>query len=118
MGGLAPSKIKARQRRRSFTPSCPHPSPSGSVHLVTKSLIGLERKIRRHLERLPPAARAELAHVLPLRDFDRIEVIGDYWANPKTRPFAKLLLECEENRAARQLLVGTLQARHQSSLLT
>ena len=35
---------------------------------------------------LPPAARAELLHVLMLPDFDRADAIGSYWGNPETRP--------------------------------
>ncbi len=76
---------------------------------MTRTLIGLERKIRRDLDRLPPAGRAELLHVLLQPDFERAATIGDYWANPKTRAFADLLIECEENRAARALLVGMLR---------
>jgi hypothetical protein len=76
---------------------------------VPWSLIGLERKIRRDLDRLPPAARAELLHVLLQPDFERVATIGDYWVNPKTRAFADLLIECEENRAARAVLVGMLR---------
>jgi hypothetical protein len=82
---------------------------SASVLAVPKSLIGLERKLRRDLDRLPPAARAELLHVLQLPDFDRAATIGDYWANPKTRPFADLLIECEENRYTRAVVVGMLR---------
>jgi hypothetical protein len=49
--------------------------------------------------------RADLLHVLLQPDFERAATIGQYWANPKARPFAELLLECEENRAERALLV-------------
>jgi hypothetical protein len=49
------------------------------------TLLRPERQIRRDLDRLPPAARAELLHVLMPPDFDRAAAIGDYWANPKTR---------------------------------
>jgi hypothetical protein len=76
---------------------------------VPRSLISLERQIRRDLDRLPPAARAELLHVLLQPDFERVATIGEYWANPKTRAFADLLIECEENRAARAVLVGMLR---------
>jgi hypothetical protein len=58
--------------------------------------------------------RAELLHVLMLPDFDRADAIGSYWGNPKTRTFAKLLIDCEEDRALRAVLVGMLRetSRH------
>ena len=33
-----------------------------------------------------------------LPDFDRVDRIGSYWGNPKTRTFAELLIDCEEDR--------------------
>jgi hypothetical protein len=45
-------------------------------------------------------ARAELLHVLMLPDFDRADRIGEFWGNPKTRTFAELLIDCEEDRTA------------------
>jgi hypothetical protein len=83
---------------------------------MPKSLIGLERRIRRDLDRMPPAARAELLHVFLQPDFERAATIGEYWANPKTRLFAELLIECEENRAARALLLGMLRERFADAL--
>jgi hypothetical protein len=40
-------------------------------------------------------------HVLMLPDFDRADRIGSYWGNPKTRTFAELLIDCEEDRVLR-----------------
>lgn len=57
----------------------------------------VERRIRERLDAFPPAAHAELLHVLMLPDFDRADAIGSYWANPKTRTFAELLIDCEED---------------------
>jgi hypothetical protein len=76
---------------------------------MPRTLIGLERQIRRDLDRLPPAARAELLHVLLQPDYERVATIGEYWANPKTRAFADLPIECEENSAARAILGGMLR---------
>jgi hypothetical protein len=69
----------------------------------------LEQRLRERLDALGPAPRAELLHVLTLPDFDRVDRIGAYWANPKTRTFAELLSDCEEDRALRAVLVGMLR---------
>jgi hypothetical protein len=42
-----------------------------------------------------------------LPDFERVAVIGDDWAKPKTRLFADLLIECEENGAAEAASSGS-----------
>jgi hypothetical protein len=69
----------------------------------------MESAFRARPEALPPAARVELLHVLMLPDFDRAGRIGDYWANTKTRTFAELLIDCEEDRTLRAVLVGMLR---------
>jgi hypothetical protein len=44
-----------------------------------------------------------------LPDFDRADVIGSYGGNPKTRTFAELLIDCEEDQILRAVLVGMLR---------
>jgi hypothetical protein len=61
------------------------------------------------LDALSPAPRAELLHVLTLPDFDRADRIGEFWGNPRTRTFAELLIDCEEDRVLRAVLVGMLR---------
>jgi len=53
-----------------------------------------------------PLPRAELLHVLMLPDFERAERIGEFWGYPKSRAFAELLIDCEEDRG---LLVGMMR---------
>jgi hypothetical protein len=69
----------------------------------------LERRLRERLDALGPAPRAELLHVLMLPDFDRADRIGSYWGNPKTRTFAELLIDDEEDRILRAVLAGMLR---------
>ena len=69
----------------------------------------LERRLRERLEALGPARRAELLHVLTLPDFERADRIGAFWGNPKTRTFAELLIDCEEDRTLRAVLVGMVR---------
>jgi hypothetical protein len=57
-----------------------------------------------------PAPRAELLHVLMLTDFERADRIGEFWGYPKSRAFAELLIDCEEDRTLRALLVRVSSA--------
>jgi hypothetical protein len=78
-----------------------------SLHVV--NLDEMEAGLKARLEALPPAARAEPLHVLMLPDFDRADAIGSYWGNPKTRTFAELLIDREEDRMLRAVLIGMLR---------
>jgi hypothetical protein len=64
-----------------------------------------ERRLRERLDALGPAPRAELLHVLMLLDFDRADRIGEFWGYPDSRAFAELLIDCEEDRTLRAVLV-------------
>jgi hypothetical protein len=39
----------------------------------------------------------------------RAERIGEFWSYPNTRTFAELLIDCEEDRTVRTVLVGMLR---------
>jgi hypothetical protein len=66
----------------------------------------LDRRLRARLDALGPAPSADLLHVLMRPDFDRADRIGEFWGNPNTRTFAELLIDCEEDRTLRAVLVG------------
>jgi hypothetical protein len=65
-------------------------------------------QLRKRLD-APPAARAELLHVLMLPDFERAVGSASSGGNPKTRTFAELLIDCEEDRTLRAVFVGILR---------
>jgi hypothetical protein len=69
----------------------------------------LERQLRERLDALGPAPPAELLHVLMLPDFERADRIGEFWGYPESRAFAELLIDCEEDRILRAVLVGKLR---------
>jgi hypothetical protein len=58
---------------------------------------------------LDRGALRELLRVLMLPDLDRAERIGEFWSYPQSRTFAELLIDCEEDRVVRAVLVGMLR---------
>jgi hypothetical protein len=69
----------------------------------------LECSLRERLDALGPAPRAGLLHVLMLPDFERADRIGEFWSYPESRTFAELLIDCEEDRTLRAVLVWMLR---------
>jgi hypothetical protein len=69
----------------------------------------LERQLRERLDALGAAPRAELLQVLMLPDFERADRIGGFWGYPQSRACAELLIDCEEDRTLRAVLVGILR---------
>jgi hypothetical protein len=69
----------------------------------------LEALLRQRLDALGPAPRAELLHVLMLPDLERADRIGEFWGYPESRDFAELLIDCDEDRTVRAVLIGMLR---------
>jgi hypothetical protein len=76
----------------------------------------LERWLQERPDALGLAPRAELLHVLMLPDFERADRIGEFWSYPESREFAELLIDCEEDRTLRAVLVGMLRESDRSGL--
>jgi hypothetical protein len=91
------------------TPPRRPPSPHGQSANVRPD--ELERRLQAHLDALGSAPRAELLHVLMLPDFERADRIGEFWGYPESRAFAEPLIDCEEDRVFRAVLVGMLGRR-------
>ena len=72
------------------------------------NLQPVERQLRERLDALGSAPRAELLHVLMLPEFEWADRIGEFWATQRAA-LAELLIDCEEDRTLRAVLIGMLR---------
>jgi len=75
----------------------------------------LKKQRQERLDAPGPTPRAELPHVLMLPDFERADRIGEFRGYSERRAFAELLIDREEDRTLRPMLVGMLREADRSS---
>jgi len=101
-----PSQREDGDRRAT---NCMRSESPGGIGVRVVTFDKMEAGLKARLEALPLAARAELLHILRLPDFDRVDRIGTFWGHPETRTFGELLIDVEEDKAARAVGVGMLR---------
>jgi hypothetical protein len=76
----------------------------------------LDRRLRERLDALGPMGRHALLTVLLTPDSEqRADLIGKMWGYPPSRWAAELLIDCEEDRTLRAVLVGMLREVNRQS---
>jgi hypothetical protein len=71
--------------------------------------LPVEDKFLEAIELFELAARRELLTLLTSSDVVRAELIGQLWERKEGHPMAELLMDLEEDRAARAVVVGLLR---------
>jgi hypothetical protein len=71
--------------------------------------LPIERELRLRLEALGPDARVELLRVLGLSSEERTEHVRMLFANPRSQEIAELLMDIEDDPAARGIVVTELR---------
>jgi hypothetical protein len=73
------------------------------------NLEHVEHQLRQHLDALGPALSAELLHVLCFPTSTEPTESESSEATPPSRTFAELVIDCEEDRTLRAVLVAMLR---------
>jgi hypothetical protein len=71
-------------------------------------LHGQHVEVDRRRRPPPPSRYTSIIHVLRLPDLQPTERIGDFWDSPATRSSGELLIDLEEDKAARAVVFGLL----------
>ena len=68
-----------------------------------------EHELRRRLDALDPDARVELLRVLELTNRERADQIARFFADPRLQTMGVLLIDLEEDPAARAIVITELR---------
>jgi hypothetical protein len=71
--------------------------------------LPIEQELRRRLDDLGPDARVELLRILDLTEVDRAAQIGRSYANVRLQTMAELLMDIEDDPAARAIVMTELR---------
>jgi hypothetical protein len=101
------SPPEQRERRKQNTPPT-RTARAGSAR-SPRAPQDAELLLQEPIAALGPGPRAELLDVLRLPDHERAKRIGEFYRDPKTRPFAHLLIDLNKSPHARSVVLGELR---------
>jgi hypothetical protein len=71
-------------------------------------LLQIERDLRERLLAFPPPMRVALLSVLRMPTWERADVIGKLYGSGQARQLSELLMDLEDDRYARTVVMGIL----------
>ena len=81
-----------------------------SRRVESEGRLPIEQDLRRRLSSFSPAGRAALLRTLTATDADRAVRIKTFYDDPAGRGIAELLMDLEEDVAARGIVIAELHA--------
>ena len=85
------------------------------MYMDQERRIPIDGDLRRRLEALEPIARSQLLSVLTMTAEARATRIGALYARPKMRAMADILIDLEEDPAARGVVIAQLRQMERES---